>query len=347
MIQANDRTCGLAAGLIATAAPSEGSLVMAVRGVSPLLHEGWLEFNRRKQRVMAHRLSLGRMDDASPEVETVFYSNRSGELVLPRLNPYLPFLVREDCRVRTSGKSQRWVELTSSIAEEMRTRTTRGQVALAPEVTDARPWSWAGLEVSVKYTCVMRFPFDMNSANDGVRRNIARCRRAGYRCERATDFRAAELCFRETEERQRFSYGIDARDLAELQELLGTERCRVYVAYSSTGEPASARVILWTAGGMAIDWLCGTRRAHLESGVTQALIQHVLSDVERSGALGFDFEGANIPNVAASKLRWGAVLVPYPVIESITIRNWLVLGVRAAKAMLPVKAPRLARVTSD
>jgi hypothetical protein len=67
--------------------------------------------------------------------------------------------------------------------------------------------------------------------------------------------------------------------------------------------------------------LVGTRGAHLQSGATQLLIHDVLEDLQAAGAAGFDFEGANIPDVAAAKLNWGGQLVPWYRVDSFTLRS--------------------------
>jgi hypothetical protein len=148
-----------------------------------------------------------------------------------------------------------------------------------------------------------------------VRRQIATAARSGFTCGLTSDIAAAYTCIRESQARAGFDYGLREAELVLALSTAGPETFRVYVCYGADGTPAAARVILHQPGGQALDWLVGTRYAYLSSGATQYLLEFVLSDLAAHGALGFDFEGANLPGVAASKATWGGRLVPFFVIE--------------------------------
>jgi hypothetical protein len=298
---------------------------------SPLSHEAWLEFNRWKWGLQPLRV---RYRDAGerPYLEAVLYAGRLGSIVHPRLNPYIPVVFASSEGAAPLRASRQWLDLSSCLVREMGERGVQGQVALAPAASDMRVWQWQGFDVRPRYTYVIEFPWEPHSADYAVRKNLHKALRAGYTCVRVKSMKDVCACLAETEERQVFRYGLSPNDLECALNMLGEEYLRAYVCYSSAGVPASARVVLHQSGGRAVDWVAGTCGAHLTSGATQLLIAHVIEDLGRAGATGFDFAGANIANVAASKMVWGGLLVPYYTVESCSIRSVLRHGVRWLKS---------------
>ena len=294
---------------------------------SPLSHEAWLEFNRWKWGVQPLRFRY-REGGEKPCLEAVLYIGRRGSIVHPRLNPYIPIVFASSEGAAPLRASRQWLELGSCLARDMEERGVQGQVALAPTASDMRVWQWQGFDVRPRYTYVIEFPWEPHSADYAVRKNFHKAVRAGYKCVRVMSMKDVWACLVETEERQVFRYGLDPNDLECALNMLGEEYLRAYVCYSSTGAPASARVVLHRAGGRAVDWVAGTCLAHRTSGATQLLIAHVIEDLGRAGATGFDFAGANIANVAASKMVWGGPLVPYYTVQSCSIRSVVEHGVR-------------------
>ena len=133
-------------------------------------------------------------------------------------------------------------------------------------------------------------------------------------------------CLKETEDRQGFSHGLTTADICLAKDLLGEEHFKCYGCYAPNGEIASARIILHSHGSRAIDWVAGTKREFLNSGATQAVIAFALENLASKGAIGFDYSGANIPNVAAAKATWGGPLVPFYVLRSPDIRGLVKYG---------------------
>lgn len=287
---------------------------------SPLLLDGWLEFNRLKLHIQPLRMIYALGEAESPAIETVYYINRAGKLV-SGLAPYLPVHFKPTPTQSIHRIYRQWLAVAEPMVRDMRKRGICGSIALPPEVTDVRPWQWAGFQVSVRYTFYNEFPWNIQHIDPAVRRKIKQAHQAGYRCERSSNLQHALDCLKETERRQGFRDDFSVGDLEKLRELLGDEYFRTYVCYAPDGEPASTRLILHSPRSRAIDWMVGTRTKHLPSGATQLLIQHVLDDLQAAGASGFDFEGANIPSVAASKMNWGGQLVPWYIVDTYTMRS--------------------------
>ncbi|PWH19385.1 MAG: hypothetical protein DDG58_05045, partial [Ardenticatenia bacterium] len=57
---------------------------------SPLLLDGWLEFNRYKWNVTPIKLRISEEGKKVPAVEAILYLDKVGRIVQPPLNPYLP-----------------------------------------------------------------------------------------------------------------------------------------------------------------------------------------------------------------------------------------------------------------
>lgn len=292
--------------------------------MEPLLLDGWLEFNRLKWGVRPLRLYLRAPGADLPSLEAVLYLDRRGRVRLPRLNPYLGIAFRPTATPVPHRQTNQWLDLAGALAAEMR---RRGLViaALPPECADARPWRWAGLHVGVKYTYLLDFPLAPLRPGGSVQQNINRAQKLGYTCRRITDLRPVFTCLQETEARQGFRHHLSLGDLQLAAALLG-DHLRAYACYAPDGDLANACMILCAPGGRAVGWVKGMRTAHARSGANQLLDAHTFADAAAAGASGFDFAGANIPSVAATKAVWGARLAPFYTVQPYGLRplaRWL------------------------
>ena len=268
-------------------------------------------------------------------LEAVLYTDARGRVVMPRGNTYMPVHFHATPAQTPARRYRGWLEAAEPLADAMKARGAVGTVLLAPDVADVRPWVWRGFRAGLGYTLVLGFPFEDAVVDHSVRKKLKQAARAGYVCERTTRFADVARCLNASEGRQGFSYNLSAADLERARELLGDEHLRAYVCYSASGEPASARVVLHREGACAVDWVAGTADAHLPAGATQAVIAETLADVQRAGAAGFDFAGANHRTVAAAKMNWGATLLPCFTLEQYTARNvakWGVFWYRALRS---------------
>jgi hypothetical protein len=215
-----------------------------------------------------------------------------------------------------------------------------------PDVDDIRPWFWAGYRTGVRYTVVLDTSerMDIQRVEHACRKQGRKAWRSGFRFERCINMNDVIGCLASSERRQGFSYRLSARALECARSLLGDDAFRVYVAYAPDGRAASARVVLAIPGCTALDWVAGTNTALLSSGVTQGLIHHVVDDCRAAGCRTFDFCGANIRSVAASKEEWGGVLKPCFTIEEANpfryCRTWFRSRARAFLASRDRLGPR-------
>ena len=297
---------------------------------SPLLLDGWLEFNRYKWAVTPLRLKLSEEGKELPAIETVLYLDKKGRIVQPPLNPYLPVAFYPTSTDKTTRLYQQWLRMSELLVEEFVKRGVKGSVAFCPEVMDVRQWQWHGFLAEVRYTFYLEIPYDIELSANSTRGKVRKAERAGFVCEVAPKKMFSEViqCLAETESRQKFSYKLDVKDLEVALDLLGEDVFRTYVCRSKSGELASCRIVLSVSGSRAVDWVAGTREDFLSSGATQLLIWYVLKDLAQRGVTGFDFAGANLPSVSASKADWGGKLTPYYAIRPLNLRTLAALGRR-------------------
>lgn len=301
----------------------------------PLALDGWIEFSRRRSGLQPLRLTYGSGQYGQPGVEALAYTDRRGRIVQPRFNAYMPIEFTRTATQRLGKAYRRWLDLGGALATEMRRRGLRSATNLLPGIADVRPWQWQGFRASVRYTFHLDFPLNLEGIDQAPRKKKNQAQASGYSCSRTRDLAQVLECIHDTEERQGFSLGLRLGDLRSASDLLGEEGFRAYVCYAPNGTAASSRIILHHPGWRAVDWIAGTHRDQLRSGATQLTIWAALEDLQEAGAAGFDFAGADIPGVAASKMTWGGRLEPYYRIEAYTLRT-LVMWLWEAAGFLKV-----------
>lgn len=292
----------------------------------PLMLDGWHEFNRIKWGVRPLRLRFGADDGAGARLDAVLYLDRRGRVFQPEENPYIPVAFHPDLTNPACRVEGQWLRLAEQLAVEMRRLGTANSIDLPVDVVDGRPWLWAGFHVEVKYTYVIDLPFHPERMEKAARSIARKALRAGYRCERTDRLADAHACLTATGSRKGFRLSVSLRDLQLLRDLLGDECLRVYICYSSSGEPAAANVVLYRPGGMAVGWVGGIASAHLSSGAAQLLRVACLTDLAAAGATAINLAGANIPGVALAKSQFGGRLTPYLSVDGCglkSVAHWL------------------------
>jgi len=293
---------------------------------SPLFLDGWLEFNQRKWNLKPEVVEFRDNNKELPLLRAVLYYDSKGRVRMPPRNPYLPVDFQPTPTELLGRLGRQWLALGATMAEELRHSGVRGSIAFSPTITDMRPFQWQGFHAQVRYTFYLNFPIDENQIDHAVRKQIKKAAKSGFKCSDTASPKEIMECLKETEDRQGFSHGLTTADICLAKDLLGEEHFKCYGCYAPNGEIASARIILHSHGSRAIDWVAGTKREFLNSGATQAVIAFALENLASKGAIGFDYSGANIPNVAAAKATWGGPLVPFYVLRSPDIRGLVKYG---------------------
>lgn len=292
--------------------------------------EGWTMYNELKWGVKSHRMQFVGNDPSQLSLQANLFMNRKGKIIQPPMNPYLPIWFKPTPTQSTHRQNAQWLQISRSFIDQFCNFSFKGTLSLPPSVTDIRPWQWAGLRTSVRYTCVIDFPYGLHQADKQVRQKINKAQRLGYTCRRTANMEHVYECLRDTEIRQGFTHHLLKEDLELALDLLGEERFRAYVVYSPEGEPVSAEVNLYQEGEYAYGWAAGGKKDYMPHGVSQLLMKYSIDDLQSLGALGIDLCGANIPSVAQSKMSWGARILPYYTIDNFSMktamkwtRDWL------------------------
>lgn len=281
---------------------------------------GWVEFNAWRTGFSAHPFSASTSPDG-PNVRAILYLDGRGRVRFPPNNPFIP-VVFHSARQRPSGQTADWLRLAGRLAAEMKRRRLADAIVLPPDVTDVRPWQWAGFLVGVRYTYCLDFPMGPGLIDRETIRHCEKSVALGMTVERVADIGPVMECLAETETRREFSNGIDERTLRAAQQLLGPDSLRTYVCFDARGHAAAARVVAHLPGARAVALMAGSRTASLSRGANYLLWRHSLDDLSAAGATGLDLCGANLPSVAEFKSQWGGRLVPTYFVRSYSARAW-------------------------
>jgi hypothetical protein len=270
----------------------------------------WQAFTAQYWGVEPVRLEYAPRGPGGPRLQSVFYADHKGRLLLPPYQPHAPLAFRPTPTEAPYRIQRQWLETARLLVQDMLRRGIRGEVTFPPALVDPRPWLWSQFRVAPRFTNFIDFPFELGMADRALRQHVERAARAGFVCRRTDRLDEAAACLAGSEGRQKFCYGITLAGLELAARLLGRDRLRAYVGYAPDGQPATARVILHQPGGRACDWMAGSRDQYLPSGVVPLVLAHVLEDLQQAGAAGYNSCGANIEGVAYAKTMWGGRLMP-------------------------------------
>lgn len=287
---------------------------------TPLFLEGWQEFNRIKWGVRPKKISLA-AETGLPSIDTIFYLNKKDKIYIPPLNPYMAVKFKHTHTDAPFRLSRQWLEMAELFIKEISYVGIADTFGLPPFITDVRPWQWARYKVGVKYTYYIDFPYDLSKVDKSVRRSINKSLKYDYVCRKTEKMADVYSCMVETEARQGFSHRLSLQDLELARELLGDEHFRAYVCYTQDGEPISSVIELHQSGARAIGWVGGTKTKYLSSGANQLLTDWILKDLQAAGASGYDFAGANIAKIAATKANWGGKLMPFYTVGNFNLKQ--------------------------
>ena len=253
---------------------------------SPLVIEGWVEWNERKFGLLAVPLAFGAGGKAA-SLQTLIYLNRRGRVVMPPLSSHSPLSFSTSPTSKVDRIYSQWVDLAGAFAEQIASRGIAGRINLPPTFVDARPFQWAGLEAEWRYT----FVADLGTGgtpDSAVRKRLRKAQSNGYTVEVGGDPAELHACLLETERRKGFVHRLTRKDLETVEEALGPSHYRVYIVRDAAGAAVSAGARLLSQGGWGVDWIQGTSPRHLENGANQLIYQEVFRDLTAEGVRMFD-----------------------------------------------------------
>lgn len=291
---------------------------------SPLFVDAWLDFNAT--RFGLRPLRVRAPDDRAADLEAVLYLDRRGHCRLPPLNPYLPVAFGPSAGRRPLHHRRQRLRAVAPLVEEMRRRGVGDNLIFSPAVDDPRPWQWAGYRTAIGSTIVNRLPLDHALVDAEALRMARKARERGYTTTARGTPDAVKACLEGTAAAKGFDYELGAGDIGRLVHAMGTDVARTYLARAADGSPASAMLVLHRPGAMAIVIAGGSVPEHVRLGAAQMLMQDVLVELGRDGAVAVDLAGADIEGVALWKEAWGGRLTQLVRVEPYTVRNALRWG---------------------
>lgn len=296
----------------------------------PFFHAGWIEYNERRWGLTSEKVIYSNSPDGIPRLESVLFLDRKGRVVMPPLQAHQALLF---CATETDKPyriTRQWQDVSALFAKDLRKRGLPHGLILPSEALDVREFQWQGYETTLRFTFHIPLPFQKENVDYQVRKQINKAERAGviYRRAEMKDIPQVVAVLNDTEERQKFTFGLDESSICSASEIMGADFFRIYTAIAG-GRISSVRLILGAPDIIAVDWVAATERASLKTGITQGLLNYVLCDLTRLGATAFDFAGANLPAVSMSKLCWGGELLPYPVVRLPGLRSLLSSGLKS------------------
>lgn len=290
--------------------------------MDPLFNSGWVTFNELHWGLRAEWIELEPRGSSKWRLRVLLYRDRSGSVVMPPRNPYLP--VSFECSAtRPYTRNHRKRDAIDAFAKLICARRVRGALAFSPIVDDVRPFQWCGFQAEPRYTYFVDLRNFSEDADPSVHNKIRKAQKNGYTCEITTDFDAVQGCLAEAEVRKIFDHKVDAHGLMDLHRLMGADAFLAILCRSVNGEPVGARLQMFCAGGVAYDWSAGVKTDALRNGVNNLLCDFSFKTLAQRGCISFDFCGADIPSVAAAKEGWGGRLVTYYRVRRRSLRSVL------------------------
>lgn len=288
----------------------------------PLFDPGWIAFNEKAWGVRAELIELGPEKGTSWALKTILYKNKSGDLICPPRNPYIPIEFVTETTKGFSLVRRKRIAL-EALVKRYQCFGMRGVIPLATDVDDVRPFVWSGYRATPRYTFVVDLPAFDFSVDPRALKKAAKANELGYSCQFTDDLSSVQECLLEPEDRKGFTHAIDLAGLRELRAVMGVENFVCALTYNKNGDPVGARVLLCAPGGRVLAWSAGVKTSALRDGVNNLLGAFVIRDLLKRNYKELDLVGANIPPVAEMKEAWGGRLVQYFAVSEISWRSVL------------------------
>ena len=276
----------------------------------------------------------------------VFWRRRLGQRVgfVPPLSAYHSFLYspRLAASRYPSKVTAEHLALSRALAQALMKRYGTVKHLLHWTVADVRPWQWLSWDAIPRYS--YHLSLDAEPAfSHAVRKHIRKCNEAGFTL--STDWNLAGFwqLYQQTQDRQRFSAGLDRGAFFELAEAMkGSAQAWMISALSPQGEMAASRIELSLPGSHCLfDWVAGGAPEFLASGVNPWLMRKPRPSARQRGYTLWDLCGADVEPVARFKGEFGGQLVHYFQVES--PRPWFWQSLRALRGAALRLKRRVAR----
>lgn len=196
---------------------------------------------------------------------------------------------------------------------------------LTNSVQDIRKFIHEGFRYKLAYTyySAIRSIEEMwDHLDNEVRKNIKKCEKEGYRLCTNEEILALHQLVRDTYHRKGLAYREKDETAGKIYEyVIATEQGKLFLLKDGKNKIVAGRMMLWD-NKRAYDWLAGTDRAHVKSGVNSYLAWECLKEASKQDKKEYDWCGADVAVVSRFKAAFNPELVHGFVLNKNNLLKW-------------------------
>lgn len=195
------------------------------------------------------------------------------------------------------------------------------QITNSSDFFDIRPFIWNGWNSSILYAYYFNLGGDIESnISKKARESIKQANRNSISINNSKDFSIFYDLFSMTFERQNLKPPVTKEFFTSIIDLLKSKNIGgMWVAETSSGELASALIILWD-NKRSYAWANGSDPSFREAAPNSLLYSRVFQDLKNKGFKEINLMSANIPRLAKFMSSLNPKLVPYYTVEKSSIK---------------------------
>ena len=227
--------------------------------------------------------------------------------------PYGGYVLQENGGTKVRDREARARAIVQAIADEIAGRTfTQVRIVNAPTFRDLRPLTWNDWTGQVYYTYSLPLVEGIEATFSKKTRNtIRKAEKSEVRVRKTFDPRVFRDLNLDTYRRQGREPPFSEAFLAGMLDLIVEKNLgEMWIAETSSGEPASAEVVVWD-DRTAHRWLAASDAAHRGTGATSLLVSEVVQDLWRRGFGEINLMAGNNPQLSRFVAGFNPELVPY------------------------------------
>ncbi len=234
-------------------------------------------------------------------------------LAVPPLFPYYSFHYAGTLLQAGFHGEQVRLQLQEQLLTYLQDNFSEVELNLHPDITDVRPFIWAGYAVKVRYTYLLSLAPGGSTplVADFLARDLARARRCGLEVRKELSTEGALppvlASFRRNGIRPAFSPEV----LADIcGELLAAGQLRVFTVRE--GARVLASLLVLADGPVVYHWLSGMEERAKETGANKLLFVSTIEQLQAEGCWKMlDFWGGDIRAISYFKSAMGGTLQTY------------------------------------
>lgn len=283
---------------------------MTIYSKDPLANSKWVEFCSK-----FFNISYENIEFCSPgglKATMVIYYNGARKIITPPLSNHVPIII-SGTLPQKSYKANREIRALMEEISKWLSKQECFELSISHLFNDIRSIDPNTFISKMKYTFILDLPHDLSLSDPSIRKNINKGYRSGFEYRKATlnDIKGIQACIKQTQERQKFQYGISDQYLFDVISGPVSSVVSSNVAVFND-QIVGFRAVVFEEHHGSYDLIAAVLDEHLKSGVTQGLIYYILKNLhDEYKCTYFDFGGANLKSVSVAKESWGGHLTGY------------------------------------